>query len=47
MLALSASVFAEVKNKILECGMDGFVYKPFNHEDLLNKIEEMVHRQTD
>ncbi len=47
ILALSASVFAEVKNKILECGMDGFVFKPFNPEDLLNKIEEMVHRQTD
>lgn len=43
ILALSASVFAEVKNKIENCGMNGFVYKPFEPEDLLNKIEEMVY----
>ncbi|WP_223440211.1 response regulator [Polaribacter litorisediminis] len=40
ILALSASVFIEVKNKIQSCGMNGFIYKPFDPEDLLDKIEE-------
>ncbi|WKD84685.1 Autoinducer 2 sensor kinase/phosphatase LuxQ [Polaribacter huanghezhanensis] len=44
ILALSASVFAEVKSKIEDSGMDGFVYKPFKPEDLLNKIEEMIYK---
>lgn len=42
ILALSASVFLEVKNKILQSGMTDFVFKPFNPEDLLNKIEEVL-----
>lgn len=40
ILALSASIFIEVKNKIQSCGMNGFIYKPFDPEDLLDKIEE-------
>ncbi|MBU2947707.1 response regulator [Zobellia uliginosa] len=42
ILALSASVFQEVKEKMFESGMDGFIFKPFNPEDLLNRIEEKV-----
>jgi signal transduction histidine kinase/CheY-like chemotaxis protein len=42
ILALSASVFLEVKNKILQSGMNGFIFKPFDPEDLLNKIEEVL-----
>ena len=42
ILALSGAVFMEVKDKINECGMNGFIYKPFNPEDLLNKIEAAV-----
>ncbi|MFC2127977.1 response regulator [Bacteroidota bacterium] len=42
ILALSASVFMEVKNKILDCGMNGFIFKPFNPNNLLNKIEEQI-----
>jgi len=42
ILALSASVFQEVKDKMLESGMDGFIFKPFDPVDLLNKIEEIV-----
>lgn len=38
ILALSASVFMEVKDKISECGMNGFIFKPFNPDDLLNEI---------
>ena len=42
ILALSASVFMEVKNKILECGMNGFIFKPFEPEDLFNQIEKVI-----
>ncbi|MBC8768414.1 response regulator [Arenibacter sp. BSSL-BM3] len=42
ILALSASVFQEVKEKMLESGMNGFIFKPFDPVDLLNKIEEIV-----
>jgi signal transduction histidine kinase/CheY-like chemotaxis protein len=44
ILALSASIFLEVKDRIKESGMDGFIYKPFDPEDLLNKIEEAINR---
>ena len=40
--ALSASVFMEVKDKISECGMNGFIFKPFDPKDLLNQIEVAV-----
>ncbi|RAJ12311.1 response regulator [Arenibacter echinorum] len=42
ILALSASVFMEVKSKILESGMNGFIFKPFEPEDLLDKIEDAM-----
>tara|TARA_R110002126_G_scaffold78829_1_gene196072 strand:+ start:27398 stop:29071 length:1674 start_codon:yes stop_codon:yes gene_type:complete len=42
ILALSASVFMEVKDQISKCGMDGFIFKPFNPEDLLDKIDEVI-----
>ncbi|MCK0145357.1 response regulator [Arenibacter sp. F26102] len=42
ILALSASVFLEVKNKILQSGMNGFIFKPFDPENLLNRIEEVL-----
>jgi CheY-like chemotaxis protein len=42
ILALSASVFMEVKNKIEESGMNGFIFKPFDPLDLLEKIEEVI-----
>jgi signal transduction histidine kinase/CheY-like chemotaxis protein len=42
ILALSASVFVEVKNKIEQSGMDGFIFKPFDPEDLYNRIEEAM-----
>ena len=42
ILALSASVFQEVKDKMLESGMNGFIFKPFDPRDLLNKIEEII-----
>ena len=38
ILALSASVFMEVKDKISNSGMNGFIFKPFNPDDLLNEI---------
>ncbi len=42
ILALSASVFLEVKNKIFQSGMNGFIFKPFTPEDLFNRIEEVI-----
>ena len=42
IFALSASIFMEVKDKINESGMNGFIYKPFDIESLLNKIEEAI-----
>ena len=42
ILALSASVFMEVKNKIEESGMNGFIFKPFDPEHLLNQIDETL-----
>ncbi|MCM4170792.1 two-component system sensor histidine kinase/response regulator [Arenibacter sp. TNZ] len=44
ILALSASVFQEVKDKMIESGMDGFIFKPFDPIDLLNKIEEIMEK---
>ncbi|MCK0191416.1 response regulator [Arenibacter sp. F20364] len=45
ILALSASVFMEVKSKIRESGMNGFIFKPFEPENLLDKMEEAVHKR--
>ena len=42
ILALSANVFIEIKDKIEECGMDGFIFKPFTPEDLINQIEKHI-----
>lgn len=42
ILALSASVYMEVKNRVKECGMNGFIFKPFKPEDLLNHIESAI-----
>lgn len=42
ILALSANVFAEVKDKINGCGMDGFIFKPFTPKDLLTQIEKFT-----
>jgi signal transduction histidine kinase/CheY-like chemotaxis protein len=42
ILALSASIFMEVKDRINESGMNGFIFKPFDPEDLLNQIEDAI-----
>jgi signal transduction histidine kinase/CheY-like chemotaxis protein len=42
IIALSASVFMEVKDSLEKSGMNGFIFKPFDPEDLLNKIEEVT-----
>lgn len=46
ILALSASVFMEVKDKILLSGMNGFIFKPFEPADLLNQVEEAVNMKS-
>jgi len=42
ILALSAAVFMEIKDKVEACGMNGYVFKPFNPEDLLSEIEKFT-----
>lgn len=42
ILALSASVFMEVKDRMNKSGMNGFIFKPFEPRDLLTKIEEVI-----
>ena len=42
VIALSASVFMEVKDQIEESGMNGFIFKPFNPDDLLSQIDEAI-----
>lgn len=44
ILALSASVFMEVKDKIHRSGMNGFIFKPFEPEDLLDQVENAVRK---
>lgn len=44
ILALSASVFMEVKDKIHRSGMDGFIFKPFEPEDLLDQVENAIEK---
>lgn len=42
IIALSASVFMEVKEKIEECGMNGFIFKPFKPDDLLTQLDVAI-----
>ncbi len=42
IFALSASVFMEVKNRMEESGMNGFIFKPFDPQDLLDQIEDAI-----
>ena len=46
ILALSASVFMEVKDKIYSAGMNGFVFKPFDPNNLFDRIATSVKTQT-
>nr|WP_298993633.1 ATP-binding protein [uncultured Polaribacter sp.] len=42
ILALSAEVFSEVKDKISDCGMNGFIYKPFTPNNLLSNVKDFL-----
>lgn len=42
ILELSASVFMEVKDKISASGMNGFIFKPFNPDNLLDQIHKIT-----
>ncbi len=44
ILALSASVFMEVKDKMKESGINDFIFKPFDPEELLDQIEDAIIR---
>ncbi|MBQ0039821.1 MAG: response regulator [Treponema sp.] len=42
IIAMTANAFEEDKNQAIESGMDKFVSKPFEINDLLSKIKEML-----
>ncbi|MCV9385171.1 response regulator [Reichenbachiella ulvae] len=42
ILALTASVMLDVGDKVYECGMNDFITKPFEPEDLYNKIRNHI-----
>lgn len=42
IIAMTANAFEEDKNQAIECGMDKFVSKPFDINDLLVKLKEMI-----
>jgi signal transduction histidine kinase/CheY-like chemotaxis protein len=44
IIALSASVFVEVKDKIFESGMNGFIYKPFDPIELYSKVASFINK---
>ncbi len=46
ILALSASVFMEVKDKIYSAGMNGFIFKPFDPNNLFDRIAASVKIQS-
>ena len=42
VVALTASVLEDTRQRLLEIGMDGFVGKPFSKEELFSVIERVV-----
>ncbi|WP_334057453.1 response regulator [Polaribacter sp. P097] len=44
IIALSASVFMQVKDRINKSGMNGFIFKPFDPDDLLSQIEHQINQ---
>jgi signal transduction histidine kinase/ActR/RegA family two-component response regulator len=42
IIALTASVALDVRNKVAEAGIDGFMSKPFNTHELRRKLEDVV-----
>ncbi|PIB36002.1 hypothetical protein BFP72_11650 [Reichenbachiella sp. 5M10] len=45
ILALTASVMLDVGDKVFECGMNDFITKPFEPEDLYNKIRIHIEKR--
>jgi signal transduction histidine kinase len=42
IIALTASAMAEIKDKVYEAGMNGYVSKPFKPDDLIEKIQSLT-----
>ena len=40
IIAVTASVFRDKKNQVLEAGCDDFIAKPFRHEDIFTVIQK-------
>ncbi|TCC86676.1 response regulator [Pedobacter frigiditerrae] len=45
VIALTASVALDVRNKIAEAGINDFISKPFNQDELREKLEEIASRK--
>lgn len=43
IIALTASVSDSVQNKVKECGMDNYLHKPFQLDELRDKLEQRLH----
>ena len=43
IIALTASVSDSVQNKVKECGMDNYLHKPFQLDELREKLEQRLH----
>jgi CheY-like chemotaxis protein len=41
IIAITADAFPETKRKVLETGMDDFITKPFDKEELYQKISRL------
>ncbi len=46
ILALSGEVFSEVKDKIADSGMNGFILKPFDPVKFLEQIDEVIKKNS-
>ena len=42
VIFITAFPTAEIKNKVIEMGANGFIAKPFGSEELLNKIRSII-----
>ena len=47
IIALTAAALSEVREKILDLGVDGFITKPFDPQDLRDKLTRVLSQDTD
>ena len=45
IIAMSADVFEESANTAIERGMDGYISKPFNNDQLFRTLKKLINRE--